>query len=183
MSWLMAFPMSGVAYTYHLLSSLTSHDNDDDSNTLTLGTNYALNRDQPSTYRDRPDPFLYCREELTRIHHNHKKQNRVLVMTHCAHSCTNVNQCNHPLQTLWTFDTQYRMTYKMDAHDCGLIDVDLVPKSMINYDKTIHLIRDPPANLVSLFNLQQFENRMTGNGTIYKWISSKKMRQILEVQT
>ena len=140
MSWLMAFPMSGVAYTYHLLSSLTSHDNDDDSNTLTLGTNYALNRDQPSTYRDRPDPFLYCREELTRIHHNHKKQNRVLVMTHCAHSCTNVNQCNHPLQTLWTFDTQCRMTYKMDAHDRGLIDVDLVPKSMIHYDKTIHLI-------------------------------------------
>jgi len=70
--------------TYHLLSSLTSHDNDDDSNTLTLGTNYALNPDQP--------------------------------------------------------DTQCRMTYKMDAHDRGLIDVDLVPKSMIHYDKTIHLI-------------------------------------------
>ena len=174
MSWLMAFPMSGVAYTFHLLSSLTSHDEDNDSNTLTLGTNYAYRPDLPSIYSDRPDPFLYRKEELKRIHHKHKKGNHILVMTHCAHFCIDINNCNHALQTLWSFDTQCRMTYKVDAHDRNQIDIDFVPSSLIHYHKTVHLIRHPLANLVSLFHLQQFEHKIINDENWLKRYSNNE---------
>lgn len=141
---LMAFPMSGVSYTFHLFSSLTSQ--------LTLGTNDARSKQEIPLFKDSyPNgPFLY-----PSTYNNFDPENTFLVMTHCGETCLDfAAECrrNVETKTIWSFDTECRLTTKPLERAYGL-SLSSYDRSLVDYNHAIHLIRDPLANLVSLFHL------------------------------